>query len=522
MDKNRQDIAGNYLKRDDIRGIYPAVLNISSAYAIGYATCRLLQSQGHSEPVIVIGHDCRHGNREITGAFSQGFQSAGGRSVCIGLVSTEHVYYACGVYASLYTAGAMVTASHNPKEYNGIKMLHSACVPFSTEELKAIGQMADGFRDAAGFKAKSVYPQLNPIDFDEYARHLVKLSGLDKKPDSPVPVFKVLVLAGNGMGAVAFEPITKLLKSKGLEAVILEGQPDGEFPNGVPNPLLPDFMKRLSQQTVLYNADLGIGFDGDADRAGFVDAQGNEIIPSQVLSLIAQQKLLDCNQDRPVIMRNLCCSQLLKHLFPADGSVELMDTPVGHGRIKQLMRCPALMKRTVFAGEHSGHYFFPEFNYVDSGVLTSLNMIKYAWHLKDEGKSLPAIINQWRKNYSWSGEINFEVETIEKLISLLKEINKMYSGAEVKRHEVVVDSELGQQRLVLAQGEYIPENLPSMDLKLMVDHGANGWWFVLRPSGNEPKLRLNVEAWGGNAQHVCHDLTQKLISSILDLGAKRT
>ncbi|MBR4222620.1 MAG: hypothetical protein IKR81_15780 [Victivallales bacterium] len=508
-----------FLKRDDVRGLYPAQLNGKVAEALGQAVVERLIALGEASPCIAIGHDCRHGNTEIAQGLMLGILKAGGRYKDLGLVSTEHVYYACGQMADEFAAGAMVTASHNPKEYNGVKFIHRHCVPFGQEDLAYLGKRADELLTA---------PQAT-MDFAAYAKHLLALSGLDQRPDSDKPLFKVVVLAGNGMGGIAFAPLAALLERKGLQTIILEGEPNGDFPQGVPNPLLPDFMQRLSKFTVENGANLGIGFDGDADRAGFVDSTGTEIIPSQVLALIAQDvtttsRRRDSIRRRdvvatPVIMRNLCCSQLLKKLFGDSPDVTLIDTPVGHGRIKQLMRSEKYRQATLFAGEHSGHYFYPEFSYVDSGVLTSLNMISLAWELRNQGGKLADVLSAWRKEYVWSGELNYNLPSKEAIFKVLCTAAKAFPGAQ--RYECRVDAECNAQRVFEAQGEYRPEELPAPDLKLVQDSGASGWWFVLRPSGNEPKLRLNVEAWGKNASADCQKIAGEVEAIILQLGGIR-
>ncbi|MBR4675351.1 MAG: hypothetical protein IKP00_12865 [Victivallales bacterium] len=508
-----QSPSQTFLKRDDIRGLYPTQLNSKVAEALGQAVVERLITLGEASPCIAIGHDCRHGNTEIAQGLMLGIVKAGGRYKDLGLVSTEHVYYVCGQMADEFAAGAMVTASHNPKEYNGVKFIHRHCIPFGQEDLAYLGKRAD----------ELLATQQVTMDFDAYAEHLLAFSGLNKRPDSNKPLFKVVVLAGNGMGGVAFAPLAALLERKGLQTIILEGEPNGDFPQGVPNPLLPDFMQRLSRLTLKNKADLGIGFDGDADRAGFVDSTGKEIIPSQVLALIAQAKLKRYSIRRQnvvvtpaVIMRNLCCSHLLKTLFGDRSDVTLVDTPVGHGRIKQLMRSPKYKEATLFAGEHSGHYFYPEFSYVDSGVLTSLNMISLAWELREQGEKLADLLAGWRKEYVWSGEINYNLPSKKAISQVLRAAANAFPGAQ--RYECRVDTECSAQRVFEAQGEYRPEELPAPDLKLVQDDGESGWWFVLRPSGNEPKLRLNVEAWGKNASIDCQKMVQTVDAIILQSG----
>ncbi len=507
----------DFLKRDDIRGLFPSQLNGESARRLGKAVCELLQSKGSPHPILVVGHDCRRGNREISQGLSLGFWEAGGECRQAGLVSTEHIYYLCGEEAEKYTAGAMVTASHNPREYNGIKFVHSGCRPFSPEDLAFLGQRAD-----------QLYTEDAPaaLDPQRYARHLFSLAGLAELPDAPERPLKLLVLAGNGMGQVAFASLAELLASKGIQTLFREGRPNGDFPHGVPNPLLPDFMERLGKQVRQEKADLGIGFDGDADRAGFTDETGAVILPSQVLALIAQDKLARCGgaspAGRPVIMKNLCCSQLLEELFPQDGPVELVETPVGHGRIKQLMRGEAFRQRVLFAGEHSGHYFYPEFHSVDSGVLTTLYMVGLVRRSQLQGLSLSRQLAPWRARFSWSGELNYQMESTEATRQAMAKVAKaMEERGGGCRREVRFDDTLQAQRVYSSSLPYDPQSLGAPDLKFHFSQGDDGWWFVLRPSGNEPKLRLNVEAWGREAARQCQDKVQVLEALLLASGAQK-
>ncbi|MGN0866961.1 MAG: hypothetical protein ACI4SG_04715 [Oligosphaeraceae bacterium] len=506
-----------YLKRDDIRGLYPSQLNGESARRLGKAVCELLQKKGTPRPVLVVGHDCRRGNTEISQGLSLGFMEAGGECRQAGLVSTEHIYYLCGEEAAQYTAGAMVTASHNPREYNGIKFIHSGCLPFSPEDLAFLGSRADEL---------CLTEDCSVLEPSRYARHLFSLAGLQDLPEDAERPLKLLVLSGNGMGQVAFESLADLLKPKGIQTIFREGKPNGEFPHGVPNPLLPDFMARLGKQVRLEQADLGIGFDGDADRAGFTDETGAVILPSQVLALIAQDKLERLGDaapaKRPVIMKNLCCSRLLDELFPADGPVELVETPVGHGRIKQLMRSEAYRSRVLFAGEHSGHYFYPEFHSVDSGVLTTLYMVGLLRRRQLRGISLSRQLSPWRARFSWSGELNYTMKstdaTRQAMVAVAKAMEERGGGC---RREVRMDEALRAQRVFSSSLPYDPRTLGAPDLKFHFSHGDGGWWFVLRPSGNEPKLRLNVEAWGGDASLQCQEKVQLLEALLLAAGAQK-
>ncbi len=505
-----------FIKRDDIRGLYPQELNGETAEAIGYAVCRLL-SRTVENPVMAIGHDCRRGNREILEGFAKGFHQAGGRCDSFGLLSTEHVYYICGTNPE-YSAGAMITASHNPACYNGIKLLHGGCVPFSSDELAEIGREVQNYSPQPGDVPP---PAMKFMDFDGYAEYLLRLSGLDNREDSSHGQIRVVVLAGHGMGGLAFGTIAEKLRSKGLQTALIEPMPDGDFPNGVPNPLDGNYIARLAELVEEHQADLGICFDGDADRAGFVDGWGQEIIPSQTLALIARHRLDKGSAEKPVVMRNLCCSRLVQDLFPVESGVELVDTPVGHGRIKLLMRHPAYNSRCIFAGEHSGHYFYPDFFHVDSGVLTSLSMIRIVWELREQRKSLPEMLSAWREKYVWSGEINFRLGSREEVLPVMSSVWRSENAEGVRRFEVAVDPELKVQRVFENNGEYVPDALAAPDLKMQSGDAESGWWFVLRPSGNEPCLRLNVEAWGKDAASLCARRTDELVSRLQALGAVR-
>ena len=285
-------------KRDDMRGIWPFELNAEVARLTGRAMAELLAANADGKKEIVLGHDARLGSFDLLTAFAHGVEEAGGRCTSIGLASTEQVYYACGRYADRFAGGAMVTASHNPRDYNGLKMMRSGAVPFSAEDL--------------AFIRLRVLQLLEPVPVmpvgEEFAEYMLHLAGFDAwKPLGCV--LKIVVMAGNGVGAVAFRPIAKQLEVFGLDTVFVEDTPDGSFPRGVPNPLLPDFNKRLAEAVKENKADLGIGFDGDADRAGFVDHTGTPVEASHILALVSQRKLAACKIHKPVVLRNICGSQ---------------------------------------------------------------------------------------------------------------------------------------------------------------------------------------------------------------------
>ena len=491
-------------KRDDMRGIWPFELNAEVARLTGRAMAELLAANADGKKEIVLGHDARLGSFDLLTAFAHGVEEAGGRCTSIGLASTEQVYYACGRYADRFAGGAMVTASHNPRDYNGLKMMRSGAVPFSAEDL--------------AFIRLRVLQLLEPVPVmpvgEEFAEYMLHLAGFDAwKPLGCV--LKIVVMAGNGVGAVAFRPIAKQLEVFGLDTVFVEDTPDGTFPRGVPNPLLPDFNKRLAEAVKENKADLGIGFDGDADRAGFVDHTGTPVEASHILALVSQRKLAACKIHKPVVLRNICGSQLLKHLFPAGGDVELIDLPVGHGQFKRLMRHEAFSDRVVFAGEHSGHYFHPDFFCADSGMLTALHLIAQTWQWKAAGETLADKLVEWRNTYHWSGELNYDLKSREDIQATIVDVAKEFGGS-MSRYEIRKDEELDLNRCMPAVGGYDATKLAAPDLKLVEDNGDQGWWFCLRPSGNEPKLRLNVETWNRGD---LADLTGRVIAVLKKHGA---
>ena len=496
---------GAVFKRDDLRGVYPEAMNADVAVLAARAFAELCGK----EACIAVGYDARLSSPELAQAVCRGIALAGGRTVELGMVSSEQLYFACGQYPERFSGGVMVTASHNPAEYNGMKFLHAGGQPVTSEELSKVRRRMVELHDI-GVPADAVV-QSESCDLNEaFAERMLALSPAPKELSSKP--LRILVAAGNGVGAKAFAPIAKRLEHEGCEFVWLDEVPDGHVPHGVPNPLLPEYMSRIGEAVRTNGAQLGIGFDGDADRAGFVDENGAEIIPAQVYALVVQDRRANWRSaEKPVVMRNLCCSQLIRDLF--QDVAEVVDTPVGHGQIKQLMRHPRYCDRILFAGEHSGHYFYPEFYSVDSGMLTSLALIRRAQRLQSEGKCLSGVLSEWRQNYCWSGERNFELPSREQVYAALQDVwGKLQEIPGAQRIEIRIDEALGLPRAFPGGAQYDPQAIRFPDLKVVVDHGDSGWWCVVRPSGNEPKLRLNVEAWGENAQSACAEMTKQIAS----------
>lgn len=497
-----EQILDSVFKRDDIRGIWPNQLTTELAFLAGFAFAEFLRRSNDAKTLTVaVGYDARTGSADLAGALCRGLKDGQADCVMLGMVSSEQVCFACGRYPERFDGGVMITASHNPAEYNGMKFVLSGGAPLGGDDLLSL-------RRSILVNAQNV-PALDLSD--EFADFMLATSGADKLSAESAPL-RVVVAAGNGVGCVAFSKLASRLQATGVfEFIELDGTPDGSFPRGVPNPLVPEYMNRLGEKVRECNAAFGIGFDGDADRAGFVDGNGVEITPSMVYALVASFKLDSAPADcRPLLMRNLCCSRLILDL--AEGRADVLDTPVGHGQIKRLMRHPKYASRVIFAGEHSGHYFYPEFFSVDSGMMTSLIVLQLVMKLQGEGKFLTDILADWRSRYVWSGEINFTLpsrdDIFQKMSFVWEAVSAQVPG--MVRQEVALDQDLNLYRVFSAEAPYAPAQLKFPDLKGLCeeDGGKSGWWFVVRPSGNEPKLRLNVEAWGENAAQVCAKYTE--------------
>lgn len=500
-------------KRDDLRGVVPGQFDHILAGQAAVAFAQLAASRGNR---IVVGCDARESSDALKHSICRSLLAAAVSVDDLGLCSSEEIYYACGSHADRYAGGIMVTASHNPREYNGMKFLFSGAEPLDAAAMAQLRRRMTALNSGEKAAASSnggIQPQLRSLSLRaEWSEALLDRAGMERLPRLDAKL-KVVIAAGNGVGAVAFRPIAQWLEGHGFEFIYLDEQPDGAFPHGVPNPLLPEYMQRLGNAVRENRADLGIGFDGDADRAGFTDETGREIIPANVYALVTQCKLAASRQSAdavpPVLMRNICCSQLIPALFGK--SCEVVDTPVGHGQIKLLMRHPRYCRRVVFAGEHSGHYFYPEFFSIDSGCLTALYMLKALSQAASCGNTLSRQLGKWRDGYAWSGEINFELPDRQTMFDRMRRIWELWRAKPgTVAQTVQTDPDTGLQMPAVLAGDYHPETLRFPDLKIICDHGGSGWWLVVRPSGNEPKLRLNLEAWGPGCAGLCRELTDEI------------
>jgi phosphomannomutase len=421
-------------KAYDIRGIVPDELDEQVAESVGAAFARLT---GASSLVTV--HDMRSSSRPLAEAFGRGAAAQGADVIEGGLGSTDMLYYASG---SLGLPGAMITASHNPAQYNGIKLCREGARPVGADtgltELRDTA--AQGLPPYHGTPGVIVRRDL----LSGYAAHLRKLVDL-----SAIRPLKVAVDAGNGM---AGHTVPRVLEGLPLTVVPLYFELDGTFPNHEANPLDPANLRDLQRAVIDSGADVGLAFDGDADRCFVVDERGHIVSPSVLTALIAVREL--AREPGAAIIHNLITSRAVPEIITEHGGTPVR-TRVGHSFIK------ARMAETgaVFGGEHSGHFYFRDFWYADSGMLAALHLLAA---LGEQDAPLSEILAGYGR-YVATGEINSEVAD--------------QAGATAR-----VRAEFTSRPGVTA------DELDGLTIT------GDSWWFNLRPSNTEPLLRLNLEA----------------------------
>lgn len=425
-------------KAYDIRGLVDSELTPDFAFQTGMAFARFLE-QEREPATVVIGEDMRPSSPLLAEAFAAGVISHGMDVIRIGLASTDLLYFAAG---KLNCPGAMFTASHNPAEYNGIKLCLSGARPVGKESgLLAIEQMvANGVPLTQRPLGKE--HQRNLLhDYAEYLLSLVDLSQMRH--------LKIVIDAGNGMAGYTVPAVFEKLDVK---VIPLYFELDGTFPNHEANPIDSANLKDLQKAVKKHSADLGLAFDGDADRCFLVDELGNCVDPSALTALIAAREL--AKRPKSTIIYNLISSRAVKEVIEENGG-KAVRSRVGHSYIKKLMAETG----AIFGGEHSGHFYFKEFWRADSGMLAALHAIAA---LGESKKSISKILAEYQRYFA-SGEINSKVKNAQGAIAQIKE-------------KYGKDSEL---------------TLDELD-GLTVN--GDTWWFNVRASNTEPLLRLNVEA----------------------------
>ena len=442
------DLSSSF-KAYDVRGIVGATITEDTVRAVAAAFVDVLGLTGQT---VLVGGDMRPSSPEFCQAFAEGAAGRGANVKLLGLISTDELYFASG---SLDAAGVVFTASHNPAEYNGMKMTRAGAVPLSSETgLTQIRDLAQTFL-AEGIPAGST-GEIGEADvlkeYAQYLRNLVDLSG--SRP------LKIVVDAGNGMAGMTTPAVLgdALLPGLPFEIVPLYFELDGTFPNHPANPLEPANLRDLQGAVVKHRADIGLAFDGDADRCFVIDEKGDPLSPSAVTALVARREIARAQalgEEHPTIIHNLITSRAVPELIAHDGG-RAVRTRVGHSFIKATMAAEG----AVFGGEHSAHYYFRDFFNADTGMLAAMHVLAA---LGEQDGTLSDLGREYEP-YVSSGEINSQLADVPAAVERVR--------ATYTREDVIVD-ELDGITFTAKDGS---------------------WWFNLRASNTEPFLRLNAEA----------------------------
>ena len=426
-------IAGLF-KAYDIRGVVPDELTPDLAYKIGRALVDYLRPDE-----VAVGRDMRVSGPALAASLIEGIRDQGADVADLGLVSTDALYFAVGKYG--YPAGVMITASHNPPEYNGFKICREEAKALSMDE--GIGQIRDLVLGDAlpAVERRGSVSQRDILD--AYAEHVLSLVEVAK-----IRPLKIAIDAGNGM---AGETVPRVFKHLPCEVVPLYFELDGTFPNHLANPIEPENVKDLQRTVLEQKCDLGAAFDGDADRVFLIDERGQFVGGDMTTAMVSVPMLK--KHPGAAIVYNLVSSHSVPETIERHGGRPIRSR-VGHSFIKALMR----REDAVFGGEHSGHFYFRDNWYADSGLLALLTVLEL---MSEANASLSATLRPLDTRFR-SGELNTEVPD---------------PGAIVDRIEAVYR----------AQGGRV-DHLDGLTVEFP------GWWFSLRASNTQPLLRLNVEA----------------------------
>jgi phosphomannomutase len=420
-------------KAYDVRGIYPEQLDEEGAEAIGRAYVEEFEPRA-----IAVGRDMRLSSSEMAAAIVRGASEAGADVADVGMVGTEMVYFAVGELG--LDGGVMVTASHNPKEYTGMKIVRRGALPVGGDSgLLDLRRRATGARQRTGAKGTVREEDIWPRWVETV------MSFVDADTVKPL---RVVIDAANGMAGVMLPPVLERLP---IDAVPYFFEPDGTFPNHEPNPLLPENREFIVNKVKEGNADLGVAFDGDADRCFFVDDTG-EFVPGDFVTALLAESIVE-KEPGGRILYDVRASWAVPQTIERAGGVPLVNR-VGHAFFKHRMR----EEGAVFGGEVSGHYYFRDFSQADSGVIPFLLMLEL---VSKRGQKLSEILRPYKERYFITGELNTPVSDVALKLQELKE----RFGSEGK--------------------------VSHLD-GLSVD--SKEWHMNVRPSNTEPLLRLNLEA----------------------------
>ena len=426
------------IKAYDIRGLVKDEITPDFSFSLGIAFAKFLEYE--REPAtIVVGEDMRPSSPLLADAFSDGVISQGMDVIRIGLASTDMLYFASG---KLNLPGIMFTASHNPAKYNGMKLCKSGARPIGQETgLVKIRQLIE---QGVPISNRLIGSMRNQDLLNEYVDYLLSLF-----PDKAFQKrkLKVVIDAGNGMAGFTAPAVMERLN---IDLIPMYFELDGNFPNHEANPIEAKNLKDLQKRVKKEKADIGLAFDGDADRCFLINEKGELVNPSALTSLIAVHQLK--TKPGSTIIYNLISSKAVSEVIAENGGIGVRSR-VGHSYIKSLMA----ESGAIFGGEHSGHFYFSNFWRADSGMLAALYALTELMATKNTLSELLGPFNR----YVASGEINSKVKNVEKSIELIR---KKYCD------------------------KYLVDELDGLTIT------ADSWWFNLRPSNTEPLLRLNVEA----------------------------
>ncbi len=422
-------------KAYDVRGIHPTELDEEGAYAIGRAYVEQFEPRR-----IAVGRDMRVSSPSMAASLIRGVTDAGTDVLDLGLVGTEMVYFAVGDLE--LDGGVAVTASHNPKEYTGMKIVRRGALPVGGDSgLLDIRDRAMALGDTSGGQTPGQVQE-----YDVWPAYVERvLSFVDVSAIKPL---RVVVDAANGMAGAMLPPVLERLP---IEAIRYYFEPDGTFPNHEPNPLLPENREFIVERTKAEGADFGVAFDGDADRCFFVDDEG-DFVPGDFVTALLAESVLEKSPGGKIIY-DVRASWAVPETIEGAGGTPLVNR-VGHAFIKHRMR----EEGAVFGGEVSGHYYFREFSQADSGVVPFLLMLEL---VSLRGQKLSEILRPYRDRYFITGELNTPVPDVE---AKLQELEDRFSS----------------------EGQVSHLDGISVD--------ADQWHFNVRPSNTEPLLRLNLEA----------------------------
>ncbi|MDO5739567.1 MAG: phosphomannomutase/phosphoglucomutase [Ornithinimicrobium sp.] len=469
----------DFVKAYDVRGLVPEQFNAEVASALGSAFAQVVVLP-EGETGIVIGHDMRPSSPELSQAFAAAAAAHGLDVTMIGLCSTDGLYYASGV---LQRPGAMFTASHNPANYNGIKLCRAGARPVGVDSgLAEVRDLAQWILDrgAAHDGLRSTAPAAGAItqadlltDYASYLHSLVDLR--DIRP------LTVVVDAGNGMAGHTVPAVLGEAACLPLRVIPLYFELDGSFPNHEANPLEPANLRDLQAAVLQHDADLGLAFDGDADRCFVIDERGLPVSSSALTALVAAREIARdvASGTSPAdiaVVHNLICSRAVRETIEELGA-RPVRTRVGHSYIKAQMA----EHEAVFGGEHSGHYYFRDFWFADTGMLAALHVLAA---LGEQPRPLSELVGRYQR-YDASGEIN---STVADVIEATERVRRW-----------------AQQQGATA------DTLDGLTMTHEATRTTPMWWFSLRPSNTEPLLRLNVEAADPSTMEQVRDTVLALV-----------